>query len=234
MLLQAELDLLAGAQEMEPIKTFIGQALSGKASGETLYYDNICKQLRERDDQEVLWKVIICLSSFVTTFARDADSSNRYSELIEAILSYDWRCDRKVSIAFVNLLGHMVSTNATHLEACFRVLVSRLAPTEWEISNDAAIATDGVSPMITNALRSGSELGDAASVGCSTAENIRAATAESTPSSGDVPTNRSNGKSGGMMQLPPMPGYEVADQTRADLEVACVEDLRARTFRIHR
>jgi hypothetical protein len=234
MLLQVELDLLAGAQEMEPIKTFIGQALSGKASGETLYYDNICKQLRERDDQEVLWKVIIGLSSFITTFARDADSSNRYSELIEAILSYDWRCDRKVSIAFVNLIGHMVSTNATHLEACFRVLVSRLVPTEWEISNDAAITADGASPMITNALRSGSELGDAATVGCSTADNIRAVSADATASAGDASSAKNNTKSGGMMQLPPMPGYEVADQTRADLEVACVEDLRARTYRIHR
>ena len=104
MLLQTEHNLLAGASDLDPIKNFIVQALEGKSRGEAFYYDNVCKQLRDRDDQEVLWKVMIGLSSYVTTFARDADSTSKYTELIEAILSYDWRCDRKISIAFINLL----------------------------------------------------------------------------------------------------------------------------------
>ena len=246
MLLQAEHNLLAGALDMEPIKSFIQQALEGKVKGEPFFYENICKQLRDRDDQEMVWKVMIGLSSYVTTFARDAE---RFSDLIEAIYSYDWRCDRKISIAYINLIGHIVSTNATFLEASFRALVQRLAPTEWEMNHDDTISGAAAGRI---ADRCGSELdgGDDMSK-MSTADNIAAKNAgagadlpEGVGSSsgvgaagagaGDSWPSSGEGE-GGLLAgaLPAMPGYDskVADTS---LEEAVTENLQARAYRIHR
>jgi hypothetical protein len=52
-----------------------------------------------------------------------------YRDLVQSIFSYDWKCDKKVTIAFVNLLGHIVSSNATFLVPVFRMLIKNLVPT---------------------------------------------------------------------------------------------------------
>ena len=131
MLSSQEKELLGGCDNIEPVKIFIKQSLEQKAEGETYYYDNVCKQLRDRDDPEMTYKVMISLASYASSFTSDPDM---YRDLITSILSYDWRSDRKISIAFVNLLGCMVSSNATFLIPSFQMLVRSLVPTDVELA----------------------------------------------------------------------------------------------------
>jgi len=235
MLLHEEHNLLASAQDMDPIKQFVTQGLSAKAKGDTFYYDNICQQLRDRDDPEMYWKVLIALSSCVTMFSRDPGT---YSELVNDILSYDWRQDRKISIAFVNLVGHMVSSNATFLVPAFHALVLRLVPTDWEITHDKSSL-----PACTDDAESASIAGnDGDQPGSrSTEDNIKAAVIQTgvTAVGGSTAILNNNSSNKRMssslisgVMLPPMPGYEPAGTT--DLSEAHAENLRARTFRIHR
>lgn len=136
MLSDVELSLLGEAEGMEAVKRFIHQSLTLRLQNETYYYDNVVKQLRDRDDPEMVWKVMIALSSYASTFAND---TLMYSDLLDSVFSYDWRSDRKISIAFVNLLGCMVSANATLLIPAFNMLVKSLIPNELELSALSAL-----------------------------------------------------------------------------------------------
>ena len=112
MIDDAEKELLASVGDLGAVKQFINQSLVQKSEGETYYYDNVCKQLRDRDDPEMVYKVMISLASYASMFTGDPDC---YRDLIASIYCYDWKSDRKISIAFVNLVGCMVSANATFL-----------------------------------------------------------------------------------------------------------------------
>ena len=139
MLSSQEKGLLGECDNIDPVKNFIKQSLEQKAEGETYYYDNVCKQLRDRDDPEMTYKVMISLASYASLFTSDPDT---YRDLITSILSYDWRSDRKISIAFVNLVGCMVSSNATFLIPSFQMLVKSLVPTDVELAALNADSTD--------------------------------------------------------------------------------------------
>ena len=49
-----------------------------------------------------------------------------FRELMQSIFSYDWNCSTKVSIAYVNLLGHILSANVTYLLPAFNALITSL------------------------------------------------------------------------------------------------------------
>ena len=138
MLSSQEKELLGECDNIEPVKNFIKQSLEQKVEGETYYYDNARKQLRDRDDPEMTYKVMISLASYASLFTSDPDM---YRDLITSILSYDWRSDRKISIAFVNLLVHGVE-QCHFLIPSFQMLVRSLVPTDVELAALNAASTD--------------------------------------------------------------------------------------------
>lgn len=46
-----------------------------------------------------------------------------YRELMQSILTYDWNSEKIVSIAFANLLSHIISSNVTFLLPILSMLV---------------------------------------------------------------------------------------------------------------
>ena len=50
--------------DIEPVKTFLANALNMRISGEKTQYDLIVNQLRVRDDPDTLWKVLVALCHF--------------------------------------------------------------------------------------------------------------------------------------------------------------------------
>ena len=116
--------------DMVTIKQFLSTALNmkdksyksgkGTTAAATSHYDQIVNQIKVRDDPEILWKVYVGLASFVSFFTAKPEI---YKDLIQAIYSYDLKLDIKVTVAFVNLLGQMVSSNATFLGPTFQFLI---------------------------------------------------------------------------------------------------------------
>jgi RNA polymerase I-specific transcription initiation factor RRN3 len=51
-----------------------------------------------------------------------------FRRLLNCIFSYDWKCEAKVSIAMVNLINHIVTTNSTFLARAFQLYVKSLLP----------------------------------------------------------------------------------------------------------
>lgn len=222
MLQYEEHSLLASADNMDPIKQFVMQSLKAKSTGDTYFYDTMCKQLRDRDDAEMVWKVMIALSSAVTIIAR---SPEMYSELLSSILSYDWSCDRKISIAFVNLIGHLVSSNATFLVPTFNSLADSLIPTDSDLQQDGIFGyTLSTSEKDSNNSRSQR----------STTENIAAAAAAEVVAASARGLTRSTSITGSVTPtLPPMPGFDPL-QNVVPLMEAHTENFLARAYRIHR
>ncbi len=50
--------------EIEPVRTFLSNALNLRLSGDKAQYDLIVDQMRIRDDPETLWKILVALCSF--------------------------------------------------------------------------------------------------------------------------------------------------------------------------
>ena len=126
MLSKEEEEVYLDPPDMESIRQFLSTALkdkeksNNKSSKMVTNYDQIVSQIKIRDDPEILWKVYVGLSSFVSFFTSKPDV---YKDLIQAIYSYDLRLDTKVTVAFVNLLGQIVSSNAIFLAPTFQFLV---------------------------------------------------------------------------------------------------------------
>lgn len=50
--------------EIEPVKTFLANALNLRLNGDKTQYELIVDQMRVRDDPETLWKILVALCSF--------------------------------------------------------------------------------------------------------------------------------------------------------------------------
>lgn len=50
--------------DIEPVKTFLANALNLRIKGDKVQYELIVNQLRVRDDPDTLWKVLVALCSF--------------------------------------------------------------------------------------------------------------------------------------------------------------------------
>jgi hypothetical protein len=50
--------------DIEPVKTFLANALNLRLSGDKTQYELIVNQLRVRDDPDTLWKVLVALCTF--------------------------------------------------------------------------------------------------------------------------------------------------------------------------
>lgn len=60
----AEEESYLNVPEIEPVRTFLSNALSLRLSGDKAQYDLIVDQMRIRDDPETLWKILVALCSF--------------------------------------------------------------------------------------------------------------------------------------------------------------------------
>lgn len=50
--------------DIEPVRTFLANALNLRLNGDKAQYELIVNQLRVRDDPDTLWKVLVALCSF--------------------------------------------------------------------------------------------------------------------------------------------------------------------------
>jgi hypothetical protein len=63
-MLSAEEESYLKSPDIEPVRTFLSNALKAKLSGDNSQYELIVSQVRVRDDPDTLWKVLVGLSSF--------------------------------------------------------------------------------------------------------------------------------------------------------------------------
>mmetsp|Transcript_2582 Transcript_2582/g.2687 ORF Transcript_2582/g.2687 Transcript_2582/m.2687 type:complete len:812 (+) Transcript_2582:179-2614(+) len=117
--------LLKENKDVEPVKAFLLAALVSKSKGDGYNYSQVVNQIRMRQDQDMVATVFIGLGSCVSQFTQRPD---QYRELIQSIFSYDWTCNHQVTLAYVQLLGHIISSNVTFLVPAFHMLVKNLVP----------------------------------------------------------------------------------------------------------
>lgn len=60
----AEEESYLAIPDIEPVKTFLSNALNLRLNGDKAQYELIVNQLRVRDDPDTLWKVLVALCSF--------------------------------------------------------------------------------------------------------------------------------------------------------------------------
>jgi len=78
------------------------------------------KQLKIRDDPELVWKIYAGMCSFVSQIAQKSDI---FTDLIQSIFSFDWNMDLKIVVAFINLLCQLISADAVFLIQSLRIVV---------------------------------------------------------------------------------------------------------------
>lgn len=83
------------------------------------------QQLRSRDDKDTVWRLYICLSKSANQIVARPD---KYRDLIQSLFTFDWTLERQIVLAFINLIGHMVSSNPIFLIPTLQMLVKNLAP----------------------------------------------------------------------------------------------------------
>jgi hypothetical protein len=123
------------------VVTFIANALTLKLKGNPMFYNTLIQQLNKRDDMELLWRVYHALVDHVGTVVgaqsqnnnTNSNYNNSYNnnrsmfiDVVNAVFAFDWRCDRRTTMAVVQLVTQMVSLNATYVCAAFDFLVRGL------------------------------------------------------------------------------------------------------------
>lgn len=112
------------ANDMQPVNSFLSNALTLKLKGNLSHYQHIVSTISKKEDSEMLWRLFLALSMQISVITKKPDS---YRDIIAGIFSYDWGCV-KCNIAFLNLLGGMVTSNVTFLIPTFQLLVTSFIP----------------------------------------------------------------------------------------------------------
>lgn len=136
MMISPEDEAFLSASDVLPVTQFLEKALAAKRQGNRMAYDTLIHQLRTQDDQETLWRVYIGLSKIVSIFIRSED----YRELVQALFAFDWKNEEKVSVAFLYLLGQIVSSNVTYLLSAFQFLCKSFVPSASIAATNTGIA----------------------------------------------------------------------------------------------
>jgi hypothetical protein len=55
------------AQEIQPVIQFVQQALLSKNKGNSSHYNHIVAQLNKRDDSELIWRLLVALTSSISS-----------------------------------------------------------------------------------------------------------------------------------------------------------------------
>jgi RNA polymerase I-specific transcription initiation factor RRN3 len=111
------------ATDIEPVRQFCLTALKNKSKGDKVHYTHLNQQLRTRDDPDLVWKVYLSLTSCVASITQMPEE---YTELIQNIFAFDWKMEKKINVAFVNLLSHLISANSIFLIPCLQVIVKTM------------------------------------------------------------------------------------------------------------
>ena len=119
--------------DMGAVREFLKNALENKYSGEVHAYRHVVNQLQERDDPETLFRVYIGLCTCVSLLVARHDC---YRDLVRAIFTYDWSGERRMNIAFTNLVGHLVSYNTMFLVPSLEMLVKAFTKTAAEVAQE--------------------------------------------------------------------------------------------------
>ena len=98
-------------------------------NGDVHHYEHVLASLKERDEPETLFRLYIGLCSCTSILTHRLEN---YRELIKAIFSYQWDMDAKISIAYTNLLGHLVSYNTVFLIPSLEMLVKAFFQTDHD------------------------------------------------------------------------------------------------------
>mmetsp|Transcript_6410 Transcript_6410/g.6618 ORF Transcript_6410/g.6618 Transcript_6410/m.6618 type:complete len:835 (-) Transcript_6410:70-2574(-) len=117
------------APDIEPVKSFLLNAFDLKSKGEALHYLHLVKQLQKRDDPDTVWKVYIALCCCVHEFTTKPEA---YRDLLSAIFGFDWFLEKKVIVAFENLLKQIVSANTVFLVPTLKMLIRCLGTDKGE------------------------------------------------------------------------------------------------------
>ena len=78
-----------------------------------------------KDDLDLLWKVLVALDSCVSQITSRPDY---YRDIINCVLNYDWSLEHKLTLAYVNVMGSIISSNATYVVPAFQSIVKNLIP----------------------------------------------------------------------------------------------------------
>ena len=112
------------ANDMQPVYSFLSNSLTLKLKGNLSHYQHIVSTILNKEDSEMLWRLFLALSTQISVITKKPDS---YRELISSIFTYDWK-NIKCDVAFLNLLGGMVTSNVTFLIPTFQFLVTSFLP----------------------------------------------------------------------------------------------------------
>ena len=67
---------------------------------------------------------------------------------MNCIFGYDWKCDVRVTVAMVNLINQLVSTNSTFLGRAFQLYIKSLLP-----NMTTTLSTGGYYCSLSSAIR---------------------------------------------------------------------------------
>jgi hypothetical protein len=119
MITQEEAAMLH-APDLGAVNDFLKSALEMKYDGDVHHYKHVVQQLQERDDPETLWRVYLGLSSCLPLLQQRPDC---YQDLVRALFSFNWVCEKRVAVAFSSLLGKLVTANAVYLIPALEMIV---------------------------------------------------------------------------------------------------------------
>jgi len=109
--------------DLEPVRQFLQNALKMKSRGETHHFNHIVEQLKSRSDPDLLWKIFLGLVSSVSFLTQRPED---YSDLIHNLFSYNWMMQKKINVAFMNLINHLISANSVYFIPALQLVVKSL------------------------------------------------------------------------------------------------------------
>ena len=145
------------AADLGPVRDFLQNALKMKSRGETHHYNHLLRQLRQRDDPETLWRVYLGLTSCVGSVTQRPDE---FSELIQSLFAYDWKLEKRINVALINLLGHLVSANSIFLIPTLQMVLKALSSLSTSLLTDSEGSSEQAPSSANSILHKGDSTND--------------------------------------------------------------------------
>lgn len=139
-LLSPEEARLLQPPDMEPVRRFVAAALQKKEASDAFHYKHIVAQLRERDDQETLWRVLVALTQHVSLLTAKPEL---YRELLSGLFVFNWRVDWRVSVALLSLVHQVAAANVLLLVPAFQLIAKSFGACEVELQDTSSGAVFG-------------------------------------------------------------------------------------------
>lgn len=83
---------------------------------------------------------ILCsFSAFLLRITRTLVRPQMYRELIQSLYTFDWNMEDRVVVAFIHLLGQVVSSNPIFLLPSLQMLVKNFLPSQAMVDEYAGV-----------------------------------------------------------------------------------------------